>query len=237
MRRAVATILNIIILVVGGILYSIGYLTKKAVHEPFVSMAGIAAVIYSVFAYNQWQIMRGQLDEMKADNRAWVSADLGIPREFVFDPANPVIELTFHYKNSGKSPAMGVKGMLDAIPLFEGTTAAVSKLKAACDNVSAGIIGFPLFPGDSVQGNISTKIPTTNDPMLRHILNPIILTCIGYTSTGGGNWHFTGRSLKLSMKAPRLGKGCCAIDVAGGAVSAGELKLEIWEMKGGNFAN
>jgi len=189
------------------------------------------------FFGDQIGVMRGQLDEMKIDTRAWVSADFEIPGGFVFDPANPAIELTFHYKNTGKSPAMGVNGLFDAIPIFDGTDAAVSKLKAVCNNVSAGVMGFPLFPGDNVQGNQLAAVPVDSRPVLRHVLNPIILMCIGYKPVGDEEPHFTGRSFQLSMKAPQPGRGYCGIGVADGLVSGSELKLEIWRMKGGNFAN
>jgi hypothetical protein len=187
------------------------------------------------FFGDQIGVMRGQLDEMKIDTRAWVSADFEIPSGFIFDPINPAIELTFHYKNTGKSPAMGVNGLFDAIPIFDGTDAAVSKLKAVCNNVSSSVLGFPLFPGDQVQGNQLAAVLA--HPALHSILNPIVLTCIGYRPVGDEEPHFIGRSLQLSMKAPRPGEGCCGIRVANGPVNGSDLKLEIWRMRGGNFAN
>ena len=198
----------------------------------------MATAIAAIFAGFTLDAIRGQLGEMRVDNRAWASADIEIADSFIFDPVNPTVELTFHYKNTGKSPAMGVNGLLDAIAIFDGTKAAVSRLKAVCDNVgSNSALGVPLLPGDSIQGSQSTGISVSGEPTLRRIFNPIILTCIGYKLVGDNDPHFTARSFRLSMKAPRPGRGCCAILADDGPVGKSDLKLEIWQMKDGNFAN
>jgi hypothetical protein len=237
MRRLIVILLNVLTIVIGGIVYGIGYLAYKAAREPFIALGGIATIIYAVFAYKQWLVMGGQLEEMRTDNRAWASADIEIADGFIFDPANPIIELTFHYKNTGKSPAMEVNGLFDAIPIFDGTNAAVSRLKAVCNNSSvSGPRGFQVFPGDTIQGNQSANI-SVDDAGLLHRLNPIILTCIAYKPGGDEVPHFTARTYELAMKAPRPGKGCCAIDVADGPVTKSNLNLTIKQFKGANFAN
>src|SRR5882762_6331330 len=40
----------------------------QARKEPFIALAALATIIYAVFAYNQWQVMRGQLDEMQTES-------------------------------------------------------------------------------------------------------------------------------------------------------------------------
>ena len=188
--------------------------------------------------FEQQTIMKGQLAEMKTNNRPWVSADIQIADTLVFDPSKPDVQLTFFYKNTGHSPADRVDGTFRAIANFDGTKAAVSELKAACDTVSApnDATGFPLFPGDRIKGDTSTSVSLENDPLGGKMINPIILTCIGYRNIGESDTYLTAMSYRLSMKVPRPNRGCCSILTEDGKVSARDLKLEIWGMQGGSFA-
>jgi hypothetical protein len=56
------------LLLLGTILYvldAVKNMRIQARKQPFIALAAVATIIYAGFTYNQWQVMRGQLDEMK----------------------------------------------------------------------------------------------------------------------------------------------------------------------------
>jgi hypothetical protein len=68
------------------------------------------------------------------------------------------------------------------------------------------------------------------------MMNPILLTCIGYRNIGESDIYLTAMSYRLSMRVPRPSRGCCSILTEDGKVNARDLKLEVWQMQGGSFA-
>jgi hypothetical protein len=93
-------------------------------HDPamfWITFAGVVAVVAytSVAAWqayltrNQLNVLQGQLDEMRRDQRAWlavgnVSADPKVPE------VGKVWQLNFFTANSGKTPAINVQAVLNS---------------------------------------------------------------------------------------------------------------------------
>jgi hypothetical protein len=61
--------------------------------------------VYSFFAYQQWRVIRGQLEIARLDQRAWVAVTdvVGTPKE------GQEFEISVHMKNTGKTFARNLK--------------------------------------------------------------------------------------------------------------------------------
>jgi hypothetical protein len=57
----------------------------RARAEPFIALAALATIVYAVFAYGQWQVMSGQLQEMQEARRPWMQGDIQFVGPLVFD--------------------------------------------------------------------------------------------------------------------------------------------------------
>jgi hypothetical protein len=107
MRRFIVIVLNVVVISIAGIIYIIGFLFRRVVKEPFVSMAAIATIIYAFFAYHQWKVMEGQLAEMRAERRPWialVNTVIANPLTEQGDGAR-TISIKFTLRNTGKDPS------------------------------------------------------------------------------------------------------------------------------------
>jgi hypothetical protein len=143
------------ILIFGIILYvwdALNNLRLKARNEPFIALAGLATVVYAVFAYNQWIAMRGQLDEMRADRRPWISVNPSIGN-ITWDKDGFHVAVRTNIENTGKSPAFGVLLLQELFPSMgtpeiNGPWVRVRQISAEQRHRSKNsAIGFPVFPG------------------------------------------------------------------------------------------
>jgi hypothetical protein len=100
----------------------------------------------------QGTVMLGQLDEMRSDRRPWVSADISVGN-ITWDKAGAHISLQYEVKNTGHSPAMHVQAESAAVPFLmpagEDSSVVLQRLKNEL-LIPIMSVGFPLFPGDSM---------------------------------------------------------------------------------------
>jgi hypothetical protein len=87
-------------------------LRLRAREEPFIALAALATIIYAVFAYNQWQVMSGQLrvmsgqlDQMDIAQRPWMRLSKYTPVGLSVTDGGVIIDLDLDAKNIGHSPA------------------------------------------------------------------------------------------------------------------------------------
>jgi hypothetical protein len=84
----------------------------RARMEPFIALAALATIIYAVFAYNQWQVMHGQLrvmsdqlDQMDIAQRPWLTLSRATPTNIIVTDSFVIIGLDLRARNIGHSPA------------------------------------------------------------------------------------------------------------------------------------
>jgi len=204
-----------------------------------------AAIIAACLAgWSAW-IFQHQLEEMRADQRPWVSAVASVDEPFVYqyesNGTNVSLRYTLH--NSGHSPANNIWFELATLPEFpEGDIIVLARM--TCEGSvppsnSRVALGFTLFPGDTISieetGNISkndidrlnTMYRTLPGPM--KIWTPMVIACVIYRSPPeGGKLHHTPLIINLQMKrsAVKAGRGCCAIFIDDSPIPASDLHAE-----------
>jgi hypothetical protein len=132
--------LNVLLTAAAYVLDALNNLRLRARQEPFIALAALATIIYAVFAYNQWQVMHGQLrimadqlNQMDISQRPWVRLTVANPRYLLVQETGVDIDLEFRAKNIGHSPAEGVYisgKVFPELSLTEQNTAA----RAVCDS-------------------------------------------------------------------------------------------------------
>jgi hypothetical protein len=94
------------------VLDALNNLRIRARMEPFIALAAVATIIYAVFAYNQWQVMHGQLsimsdqlDQMDIAQRPWLTLSRATPINVSVMDFAVFITLDLRARNIGHSPA------------------------------------------------------------------------------------------------------------------------------------
>lgn len=127
-----------------------------------VILAGVAAVIF----WNQLTVMKGQLDEMQAEQRAWIKVDVS-PTGPLTWPVTAVsdlgmIPIRFDLENTGHAPAFSVQFTAEPfIPTNAQNDPLVAQRKwcsALGSNALTADRGFTVFPGEKIG---ATNIPKT----------------------------------------------------------------------------
>ena len=136
------------------ILDALNNLRLRARQEPFIALASLATIIYAVFAYNQWQVMHGQLrimgdqlNQMDISQRPWVRLTKVIPLYLLVQETGIIIGLEYRANNVGHSPAQSVYTtgkVFPSLSLTEQNTAA----RAVCDGARA------MFDDNPYRGNL-----------------------------------------------------------------------------------
>jgi hypothetical protein len=210
---------------------------------------GIAGVV-AFFAFCQWRtmdrqltvmagqqgVMQGQLDEMRAEQRPWVSLtkDTGI-EGLVVNGMNELRDtIRFGLQNTGKNPAVSVfvnaeMSIGTAIPY--GTMAAWQT--AVCGQ-AAGSLGTTMFPGSpepifSVEtGLTATELADWKSLSAKTVLAPVVAACIVYEDAVTKKSHHTPVAYEIRLRAPRPGRGCCAIITSDLPLKEDEITLRPW---------
>lgn len=193
----------------------------------------IAIVVSSIDARQARTEMRGQLDEMRAEQRAWVSVQQTVMTEPLrYDQNGIRITLQFALKNTGKNP-----GAATYIALKSSTFHPPSP-EAVCAMKPVGL-GVTVFSGDSLGMGEVTYIDKTEfvqgtdfRPKNIPVIRPGITACVIYQDAITKKWHHTPYSYVIQMKAPRPGRGCCAILVEDGDMPENELAILQWPLMG-----
>jgi hypothetical protein len=165
-----------------------------------VALLGVAATQAWVY-FKQAKIMRGQLNQMQADQRPWIPDQVTITDALRFyDHRKPHIGLTFALENIGHSPAfqVGVSAMLwrftsDA-PLRQAAHHFSELMRTA--HHGPNVIGYTIFPNQTKKFEIITSVfvnheedkiwESTRDPV-----NIFVIGCIFYTFSQGAMPHIT----------------------------------------------
>jgi hypothetical protein len=86
----------------------------EARKAPFIALASVATIIYAGFTYNQWQVMRGQLEEMKTAStiiRAQLRAKLKVA--MLAEPMQEGWFMTPTITNAGQTEAKNLSSWDD----------------------------------------------------------------------------------------------------------------------------
>lgn len=178
----------------------------------------------------QQEVMRNQLAEAQAEQRAWVSLTIPSAKGMSSDVNGIRIALNLPIRNSGKNPAVNsfvnVEARADRRPD-----------KAWQNAVCSGTrddFGFGVFPGDQLATEITTYISANEiAEMARRfqsgvVVWPFIVACVVYKDAVTDKWHHTPYVFRLQMKAARPTRGCCAILLSDLPLSADDLVMPIW---------
>jgi hypothetical protein len=167
-------------------------------------------IVNFVTAYIFWHqlnVMQGQLQEMKVDQRPWVSASqIALVGSLVHDDSGEQMTMRFSLKNTGHSPARRV--FPSFLPSFSGWgPQATRKL---CAEAEKSFSALAIFPGDTVVQATGAKIPEREFLNFREDLKngkvddvngvlPSIGACIAYQDMDTEKFHHTPYSFYISL--------------------------------------
>jgi hypothetical protein len=196
--------------------------------------------------------MQGQLDEMKADQRPWVSNDIEAASDLTFDDSGGILRFRYTLRNIGRSPAFNVNAWPIILPSTPSRNILVTDptriLKEHCIDVERKIKdllqgdffvawGSILYPGEHIIVEEVAKydIPKT-DP--QHFLTMIpasgplyVISCIDYQSSIDGVHHQVGELYFLTANGSDLWSG------SRDKVSKATLGLRPAQIWGTKYAN
>jgi hypothetical protein len=187
------------------------------------------------------KIAQGQLTEMQAEQRAWISLtkDSGITSINV-DEVNQELyaETKFSLQNTGRNPAVSVFVNAEvAIPSGNLPLGSMHAWQNAVCNLPKGGPGFTMFPNsleptyqvraNTHQGELAQWRSTygQNTPMA-----PIIAACIIYQDAITGLMHHTPFAFETLMGAPRASDGCAMVSLKCLPISPPNIVARIWIM-------
>jgi hypothetical protein len=159
--------------------------------------AVVVAAAAALFLWRQQLTMQGQLDEMQAEQRAWVYAEIFIGKRIGESGEHYYIQITLYYHNTGHLPAFFV---------FPRMAAKVVELPFDLSNVQNEIcddyrktplkdtdVGETLFPGEEHRGNNTNvefnKLEWVNTVKANRPRGILIVGCIDYRYPGGAITH------------------------------------------------
>lgn len=222
-------------------------------------MIGLTAVIAvgglvsaAIFG-GQLYIMRGQLDEMRDEQRPWVYADIGIAGKPYRTQSNGVaFRIGFMVHNVGHLPAFYVSPDLESflfgIDAQSSEGAIRPRQKKLCDTplqqpAARDQLGGTVFPGQAspFSGIVSiseAEIESIKRKWSNSGLIPIIpwgVGCIRYKAPDGGN-HQTGFAFSIGMANPgQVGMRVLPLDPT--TVDPSQLIIAPWVEGGTAYAN
>jgi hypothetical protein len=137
--------------------------TSEWITAVFTAVIAVATVWNVVVVRGSLGIMQGQLDEMRADQRPWVSInveaegqEIAVTEPLSFSQAAGSMRLNLVQRNTGKDPAIGVRWSGKIVGIkggrFEKDEIA-DDMNSYCDPIrkqSAGILEDTVFPGDKI---------------------------------------------------------------------------------------
>lgn len=185
----------------------------------WIDVAAVTAAFFAAFFFfRQLNIMKGQLDEMRNEQRPWVSAEAAIAAPLTFSKKIASTALLVRLKNTGHTPAFSVHVKATALPI-------VGEAKIDCaappDTINFGI---NVFPGDTpvLLNEIHIEIGE------QKVFWPILVACVFYRFPGESEWHRTPSVYHLQMRSDAVlpGHGCCAFAVNDGDIPTTSLELQ-----------
>lgn len=180
-------------------------------------------------------------DTLIATNRPWVSVDIGIGSDLVYDTeGNARITINFLLKNVGKSPAANVQ-IIPKIAVIFGDSKSIQKEIAAAVRMKPpglGNLGVTLFPGDTQLHAQSLPISRADidafnkkmaadygEMSIGTAFLPTLVGCVDYKFTFTEGHHQTGFILDLRRRDPATPNAAFGFDIKDGNVAANRLSL------------
>ncbi len=126
--------------------------------------AVMAAVGAAYFLFGQQHIMKGQLDEMRDEQRPWVYSDVPVFLRSITQNRNGVweINIQFTLHNTGHLPAFNVTYVLDSpIPVMATPDTIVKYQHEKCttqEGENTIATGYTVFPGQVVKDGVTIGI-------------------------------------------------------------------------------
>jgi hypothetical protein len=178
------------------------------------AIAGLSFVTIIV-GYWQYSAIKGQLDEMRDEQRPWVSVDpkdgLGISQPLTFKDAMGVgFRVAYKLRNTGKSPALHVRfqAKIVFLPMKESSVIEISRSQDRfCEpirNIADEFYDNIVFPGDEIggdwplgasQSDVNASLKTRDSGPFRHpgFVTPYAIICIDYQLSPKTSNHFQTR--------------------------------------------
>jgi hypothetical protein len=208
-----------------------------------VLVAGAAAC----FLLWQQHTMQGQLNEMRDEQRPWVSATAEPASDFTLDDAGAHFQVKFVLNNSGHSPALRAWVIPNMYPLRQGINP-IDEQKARCDKLRkrnpTRVLGITIFPGKpenttmglETMDRTSINLALSERASVDKFIIPVIGGCVVYEYGTGDIVHETGFIYKISRVDAANPTARFQIDPSVKVISMGDIEMES-DATGGNFAD
>jgi hypothetical protein len=162
--------------------------------------------------------------------RAWVSCNVVMADDLIFDVNGASVTLGCVFNNTGHSPAL--KALFQARVIVDVRWDPQAEQNHVCADAETRI-GADVFPGEPVANVRMAHIGDDKLKELRKVgetlyytaaILPSVVTCIGYRIIGDEKYHHTPRILTLSRQNK-------PINISDGTVPKSELTLKIWPLQ------
>jgi hypothetical protein len=214
----------------------------------------VATAYYAWYASAQWEVMRGQLAEMQAAQRPWVSIELRTADPLEYDNRGAHVIIEFSMKNVGARPAIYAWPIFFSYIFrgpFQNLVLPIQRQRCEEERRRPDIPpslnptserGYSIFPNQQVIGRDTIEIPKDSytAPDIRHVsgtqqISPFIFGCVNYRIVLDGVKHQTGFIYRLFLSSRDQRGEPNWIDVTKGEVPGDQLVLEPWSREGGGF--
>lgn len=172
----------------------------------WTAVLGAAGIFAAIFAWWTLTAIRGQLSEMEAERRAWISLSMRVDDSVTHDATGGHLVLVYNVKNIGRSPARNVDfqaqifpfGTIQDLQMDAETTCKISEEKKALKG--AGQLFFPNEDDPNDRYNIDKF-----DSDL--VENSFVVGCVTYQFLDDATSHRTIRAYDLSRSsAQKIGR-------------------------------
>ena len=164
-------------------------------------------------------IMRGQLNEMRDEQRPWIyAAGIKLADRLSVDANGIRISLLFRVTNVGHLPATQTDISLSALPAIpsHGEKTFTDVARDTCYGNSFGS-SFAVFPGDSPEQEITTYLSSNQIVEFQNgqglhsgYVSPYVIACVRYGDPSGLPHH---TPYLLWILETEGGRACCAIPI------------------------
>jgi hypothetical protein len=169
------------------------------------------------YASGQLSIMRGQLDEMRVDQRPWVRPQIVRADKFIVEDSKLSFGVIVQFINSGKSPAFNIDYWDNVVAAdYPRLLLRQGDMCRAAENASASTDeriqrNFTIFPGDNgdrtfnfgYEGTDVNQFDVTTAGTNKVIwIDPVIIGCVTYRYFNDTAFHHTWFAYELGQIAP-----------------------------------
>lgn len=196
---------------------------------------------YTYYARKQWYVMSGQLAEMRAEQRPWVYANIGVGGKIFRNISGGyTIPVAFILHNTGRAPAQLVSLVFAAntMPYLHraGKLMVLSDERRVCAKGEKNFhatnkTGATVFPGEKLPSGINPGIPSSKwSPFVRDGFGPAILIygCIIYQRPGNVPLGVTGFAITVDRAKPDHPGAVFALPADPTSVPVTQLRMDGW---------